>query len=81
MRFDRVVYKRRSVRIYDGKQILNKDIKAIIEAGIWALSGLNNQPWKFKVLKDMTTIKKNCRFYKICTYYKKRTSIYLRFFR
>jgi len=43
---------RRSIRKYTDKIPSDKEIEAILEAGCWAPSGLNNQPWKFKVLKD-----------------------------
>jgi len=42
---------RRSIRKYTEDDVDDSTIKKIIEAGIWAPSGLNNQPWKFKVLK------------------------------
>jgi len=42
---------RRSVREFTGEDVPDEQINAIIEAGMWAPSGLNNQPWKFKVLK------------------------------
>ena len=30
----------------------DRDIKKVLEAGRWAPSGLNNQPWRFMVIKD-----------------------------
>ncbi|MBD3388894.1 MAG: nitroreductase family protein [Candidatus Altiarchaeales archaeon] len=42
---------RRSIRKYTGEEVSDNDIKAVLEAGRWGPSGLNNQPWKFKVLK------------------------------
>ena len=45
------VRKRRSVRKYKDKLPTEGDVKKILSAAIWAPSGLNNQPWKFKVLK------------------------------
>jgi len=41
---------RRSIRIFTGKKVASKDIEKIIEAGIWAPSGCNNQEIKFLVL-------------------------------
>ena len=43
---------RRSVRKYKPKFIERNDINEILEAGRWAPSGLNNQPWKFKVITN-----------------------------
>lgn len=47
-----VIQRRRSIRQYKADIPADEDIRKIIEAGIWAPSGLNNQPWKFKVLKE-----------------------------
>ena len=44
------IRERRSVRRFTKDKVSQKDIEDMIEAGIWAPSGLNNQPWKFKVL-------------------------------
>lgn len=46
------IINRRSVRKYLDKMPEDMDIKEVLNAGIWAPSGLNNQPWKYKVLKD-----------------------------
>jgi nitroreductase len=43
---------RRSIRKFTDKPVPDEVIDRIIEAGTWAPSGLNNQPWKFAVLKD-----------------------------
>jgi nitroreductase len=42
---------RRSVRQYTEITPKSSDIKKILEAGRWAPSGLNNQPWKFLIVK------------------------------
>jgi nitroreductase len=42
---------RRSVRKYTSAVPSEKDIREILGAGIWAPSGLNNQPWKFRVVQ------------------------------
>ncbi|MEW6086712.1 MAG: nitroreductase family protein [bacterium] len=47
---------RRSVRRYKKVMPENVDIKKILEAGRWAPSGLNNQPWRFLVIKDKGVI-------------------------
>jgi len=43
---------RRSIRKFTDKQVPDEVINRIIEAGMWAPSGLNNQPWKFAVIQD-----------------------------
>jgi nitroreductase len=43
---------RRSIRKFIGDGVDNKTIDLIIEMGTWAPSGLNNQPWKFVVIRD-----------------------------
>jgi nitroreductase len=52
MNCDALLKTRRSVRKYTSQDIKQEDLMAIIESGIWAPSGLNNQPWKFKVIND-----------------------------
>lgn len=43
---------RRSVRKYRKEPVTDQLINEILEAGRWAPSGLNNQPWRFVVIKD-----------------------------
>ena len=43
---------RRAVREYLEKEPTDKAIEKILDAGRWAPSGLNNQPWRFVVIKD-----------------------------
>ena len=43
---------RRSVRKFSSEEIQNGLINSILEAGRWAPSGLNNQPWRFCVIRD-----------------------------
>jgi len=43
---------RRSIRRFDQTEIDDQTINFIIEMGTWAPSGLNNQPWKFFVIRD-----------------------------
>lgn len=47
-----LIHTRRSIRKFTDKPVPDDIIDKIIEAGIWAPSGLNNQPWKFAVIKD-----------------------------
>lgn len=45
----RALHERRSIRKYTGELVAKESIEAILEAGRWAPSGLNNQPWRFMV--------------------------------
>lgn len=47
---------RRSVREFTDRQISKEEINTILNAGRWAPSGLNNQPWRFIVVRDPETI-------------------------
>lgn len=46
------IYQRRSVRDYTTEKVETEILHEIIKAGIWAPSGLNNQPWRFVIVKD-----------------------------
>jgi nitroreductase len=43
---------RRSVREFTGQPVERHLLERIITAGIWAPSGLNNQPWRFVIIRD-----------------------------
>jgi nitroreductase len=43
---------RRSVRVFLKKPVEWEKILVILDAGRWAPSGLNNQPWKFRIIDD-----------------------------
>lgn len=47
-----IIKSRRSVRKFTPQPVLDAEINKILDAGRWAPSGLNNQPWRFKVVKD-----------------------------
>ncbi|HET6421508.1 MAG TPA: nitroreductase [Geobacteraceae bacterium] len=47
------IYTRRSVRNYTDQPVDRSVLLEIIEAGSWAPSGLNNQPWRFVIVVDM----------------------------
>ncbi|MBT7085119.1 MAG: 4Fe-4S binding protein [Desulfobacterales bacterium] len=53
---ERVIYKRRSIRLYKKKPVSRELIKRVIEAGRFAPSAGNNQPWKFIVIDNKETI-------------------------
>ena len=54
----KLIKERRSIRVFTGKKIPEEDIKKIIEAGIWAPTGCNNQELRFLILEDMEEIRK-----------------------
>ena len=43
---------RRSVRKYKSEPVSDEDLERILEAGIWAPSAGNSQPWKFIVIRS-----------------------------
>ena len=43
---------RRSVRRFTGEALSPEIIDMVLEAGRWAPSGLNNQPWRFVVVSE-----------------------------
>ncbi len=45
------IFARRSIRQYLEDPVEDDSLQAILEAGRWAPSGLNNQPWRFAVVK------------------------------
>ncbi|MCS7131565.1 MAG: nitroreductase family protein [Hadesarchaea archaeon] len=47
---------RRSIRKYKPQPIPDEAVEKILEAGRWAPSGGNIQPWKFIVVKDPATL-------------------------
>jgi nitroreductase len=49
---ERVILQRRSVRIYEKEQVPDFMVKRILEAGRYAPSAGNCQPWKFIVLRE-----------------------------
>jgi nitroreductase len=46
----KIIKSRRSVRSFRPEKIPPDTIKKVLEAGRWAPSGLNNQPWRFIVV-------------------------------
>jgi nitroreductase len=46
------IFARRSIRQYTDDPVDQHDMQTILEAGRWAPSGLNNQPWRFAVVQD-----------------------------
>lgn len=50
------IYDRRSRREFTDEAVDSSLLEDIIKAGTWAPSGLNNQPWRFVVITDPSTI-------------------------
>ena len=48
---------RRSIRRYQDKDVPDELLEQIMEAGRWAPSGDNGQPWRFVVVRDFETKK------------------------
>ncbi|MEJ2033313.1 MAG: nitroreductase family protein [Deltaproteobacteria bacterium] len=46
------IHRRRSIREFTEEKVSSEQILTIIEAGVWAPSGLNNQPWRFVIVRD-----------------------------
>ncbi|HVN71599.1 MAG TPA: nitroreductase family protein [Desulfomonilia bacterium] len=43
---------RRSIRAYSDKEVGDDLLDKVLEAARWAPSGMNNQPWRFAVIRD-----------------------------
>jgi nitroreductase len=52
MEAEQAIRTRRSIRVFEDESISREDIEGILEAGRWAPSGLNNQPWKLVIVED-----------------------------
>lgn len=64
MKIDECIKKRRSVRKYLPKEISMDIILKILDAGIWAPSAKNRQPWKFKIITNVLEKEKISQFSK-----------------
>lgn len=49
------ILQRRSIREFTDEAVPLELLRRIVEAGIWAPSGLNNQPWRFVLIQDHKT--------------------------
>ena len=49
---------RRSIRRYQDKSVPKEVVEKIINAGIWAPSGMNAQPWRFVIIENRDIINK-----------------------
>jgi nitroreductase len=64
MDFDEVVVKRRSIRKFKEECVPEKVVGKVLEAGRWAPSAGNSQPWRFVIVTD-SGVKE--RIAKVCT--------------
>jgi len=53
--FLNLVHTRRSIRRFKPDAVPQETLEKILEAGRWAMSGANAQPWEFVVVRDATT--------------------------
>jgi nitroreductase len=44
---------RRSIRQFSKERVSDEVVDRILESGLWAPSGKNNQPWRFAVIRDL----------------------------
>lgn len=57
-----LIKKRRSIRVFNGEKIPEQEIISIIEAGIWAPTGCNNQELRFAILSSNEELKEILKF-------------------
>jgi len=50
-----ILRSRRSIRKFQDRPVEEEIVEKILEAGRWAPSGMNNQPWRFAVVTDTKT--------------------------
>jgi nitroreductase len=56
MEIDACIRGRRSVRAFKSDHVAKELIDEVLEAGVWAPSGMNRQPWRFVVIEDRKLI-------------------------
>lgn len=57
MELDVCIKNRRSVREYTDESVSKEQIQSILEAGTWAPTGMDRQPWKFIIIEDKKLLK------------------------
>jgi nitroreductase len=82
---ERIILSRRSVRLYTEEQVPEFMVKRILEAGRFAPSAGNSQPWKFVVLRDpdmmngiADTVVKLCKMLRVTMDYRREGFQWLR---
>jgi len=61
MELDACLMGRRSIRRFEDKAVPKTVIDKLLEAGVWAPSGMNSQPWRFTIVESMKIINKLSR--------------------
>ena len=56
MELDLCIKGRRSVRSYLDRPVPKEIIDGLLDAAVWAPSGMNEQPWRFTVIQDREVI-------------------------
>jgi len=51
-----IIKTRRSIRKFESRPVAQDVLDKVLEAGRWAPSGLNNQPWRFAVILNGLTL-------------------------
>jgi nitroreductase len=57
MELDACIEGRRSVRAYTDEPVSKQQIDAVLEAGVWAPTGMSREPWRFIIIEDKKLIK------------------------
>ena len=57
-----LIKERRSVRLFNGEKVAREDVFSIIEAGIWAPTGCNNQELRFLILDKQEELEEILEF-------------------
>ncbi len=75
-----IIKSRRSIRNYKNEKIKDEEILKIVEAGRWAPSASNNQPWRFIIVQNKELIKKigdACKILTINSFVEKAPLIFI----
>jgi nitroreductase len=57
MELDVCIKGRRSVRAFTDEPISKEHFAAVLEAGVWAPTGMGREPWRFVIIEDKNLIK------------------------
>lgn len=75
-----LIKSRRSIRDFTKEEIDKEIVDKILEGAKWAPSGLNNQPWRFSVVRESQKINKIASFTKFSDTVKKAPLLIVVFF-
>ncbi len=81
MELKEAIYGRRAVRDYTPATVEESDIRNLIDAAIQAPSAINQQPWRFTVVRDVKTLSRISNEAKAYTLRKPPTELGLPHFR